>query len=181
MNNTKSPDQMKGQMNGPSSSICTGPDWSHRVPVNSHTDTHRERWVCTVASPYHALSSLACWSCTAAVADGSDGEGCCVTVTFDHPCQRWRMIYRWTGRRLRSWSVGRRGWRRKVPQCRAGWRPCRGRAGCCGSPVPGARRMAQRTASSSDRSGPRPCIPPCSWRKGRRLYSGHIRMERLRC
>ena len=87
----------------PSFSICAGPDRSHRVPGNFHTDTHRERWVCTVGSPYHTLSSLACWSCTAAVADGGDGEGCGVTVTFDRPCQRWRMTYRWTRRWTRSW------------------------------------------------------------------------------
>ena len=56
-----------------------------------------------VGSPYHTLSSLACWSCTAAVADGGDGEGFGVTVTFDRPCQRWRMTYRWTRRWTRSW------------------------------------------------------------------------------
>jgi len=162
----------KGRLIVPCSSICSGPDRSRRVPVNFHTDTHRERWVCTAGSPYHTLSSLACWSCTAAAAaaDGGDGEGCGVTVTFDHPCQRWRMTYRRTRRRSRrSRSVGRRARRRTVPQCRAGWRPCRGRGGCCGSPAPAARRTARRTASSSGPSGPGPCTPRCSWRTGRRL------------
>lgn len=174
MNNIKSPDQNREADSwSPSFSICAGPDQSRRVPGNFHTDTHRERWVCTVGSPYHTLSSLACWSCTAAVADGGDGEGCGVTVTSDRPCQRWRMTYRWTRRWTRSWWVARRGWRRRVPQCRATWRPCQGRAGCCGSPAPGARRTARRTASSSGRSGPGLCTPPCSWRTGQRLRRGY--------
>lgn len=156
----------------PSFSICTGPDQSHRVPANFHTDTHREKWVCMVGSPYHTLSSLECWSCTAAVADGGDGEGCGVTVTFDHPCQRWRMTYCWSKQRTRSRWVGQTGWRRRVPQCRAVWRPCQGRAGCCGSPVPGAHQTARRRASSNGQSGPGPCTHPCSWRTGQCLQGG---------
>lgn len=165
----KSRSKSRGRFIVPSFSICTGPDQSHRVPGNFHTDTHRERWVCTVGSPYHTLSSLACWSCIAAVADGGDGEGCGVTVTSDCPCQRWRMTYRWTRRWTRSWWVGRTGWRRRVPLCRAVWRPCRGRASCCGSPAPDAPRTARRKASSSGRSGPGPCTPLCSWRTGQHL------------
>lgn len=168
MSNTKKkgPDQNQKVDSVPSFSICTGPDRSHRVRGSFHTDTHRERWVCTVGSPYHTLSSLACWSCTAVAADGGVGEGCGVTVTSDHPCQRWRMTYRWTRRWTRSRWAGRKGWRRKVPQCPAAWRPCRARAGCYGSLAPGAHRTAQKTASSSGRSARGPCTPPCSWRKG---------------
>ena len=139
----------KGRFLVPSFSICTGPDQSRRVPGNFHTDTHRERWVCTVGSPYHTLSSLACWSCTAAVADGGDGEGCGVTVTFDRPCQRWRMTYR-------PFALGF-----QIPLC-PGPSPCRARGGCCGSPGPGARQRARSSASSSGPSGPEPYTPLCS-------------------
>lgn len=98
----KSKSESRGIFNVPSFSFYTGPNQNRRVPVRFHTDTHRERLVCTVGSPYHTLSSPACWSCTAAVADGGDFEGCGVTVIFGRPCQRWRMTYRWTRRWRRS-------------------------------------------------------------------------------
>lgn len=165
----KSKSESRGIFNVPSFSFYTGPNQNRRVPVRFHTDTHRERLVCTVGSPYHTLSSPACWSCTAAVADGGDFEGCGVTVIFGRPCQRWRMTYRWTRRWRRSLWVGWIGWRSRVPQCRVAWRPCQGRADYCGSPVLGAHLMAQRTASSSGQSDPGPCTPLCSWRTGQHL------------
>jgi len=64
----------------------------------------------------------------------------------------------------------------QIPLC-PGPSPCPARAGCCGSPGPGARRRPRSWASSSGRSGPEPCTPPCSWRRDRRLRGGRREEE----